>query len=155
VSDLIVFQCDENFNCAPQNVNTATLTGVTLATDARFTNGASMGFSLDLQSPEDDETGNLLPRRARRHAVFSASMPLGAARLGAEIAGSSQRYDDAANRVRMGGYGVLNLTADWNVSKGITLFARIDNVLDKDYELAAGYARGGRIIFAGVRGEIQ
>jgi vitamin B12 transporter len=38
VSQLIVFQCDVDFNCAPQNVNRATLEGVTLdSTRARTT----------------------------------------------------------------------------------------------------------------------
>ena len=33
----------------------------------------------------------------------------------------------------------------------VTLFARADNVFDKNYELAAGYATGGATVFAGVR----
>jgi vitamin B12 transporter len=155
VLDLIVFQCDANFNCAPQNVNRATLEGVTLALDARFDNGASIGASLDVQSPKDDVTGNLLPRRARRHGTLTAGLPVGPTRLGIEIVGSSLRYDDAANRVRMGGYGTLNLTAEWTVGNGVTLFARADNVLDKDYELASGFARSGATVFAGVRARFR
>jgi vitamin B12 transporter len=155
VEDLIVFQCDANFICAPQNVNRATLEGVTLALDARFDNGASVGASLDVQSPKDDVTGNLLPRRARRHGTFSAGLPIGPTRLGIEIVGSSLRYDDAANRVRMSGYGTLNLTAEWAVGNGVTLFARADNVLDKHYELASGFARSGATVFAGVRAQFR
>ena len=71
--------------------------------------------------------------------------------LVAEVVASSARYDDAANTRRMGGYAVVNLVAEWKVVKGVTLFLRGDNVLDKDYELAAGYATGGAQVFAGVR----
>jgi vitamin B12 transporter len=69
----------------------------------------------------------------------------------AEVVASSKRYDDAANTRKMGGYAVVNLVAEWKVVKGVTLFVRGDNVLDKDYELAAGYSTGGAQAFAGVR----
>ena len=151
VSQLIVFQCDANFVCAPNNVDRATLEGVTLGLDARTGNGASFAASLDLQSPQDDATGNLLPRRARQHGALTVGYPVGPVRVGVELIGSSLRYDDAANRVRMGGYTLVNLTAEWALPQGITLFARAGNVFDKRYELAAGFATGGATLFAGVR----
>ena len=151
VSQLIVFQCDANFNCAPHNVDRATLEGVTFGVEARADNGATVTASLDLQSPEDDVTGKLLPRRARQHGALTAGYPLGPARVGVELIASSLRYDDPANLLKMGGYAVVNVTAEWALSHGITLFARADNVLDRNYELAAGYATGGATVFAGVR----
>ena len=65
VSELIVFQCDANFNCLPQNVDSATLEGVTLGPQSVLARYARLTASLDLQNPTDDATGNLLPRRAR------------------------------------------------------------------------------------------
>ena len=41
----------------------------------------------------------------------------------------------------MAGYGILNLTAEWVVAKGWTAFMRADNVFDRDYQLAADFAR--------------
>ena len=151
VSQLIIFQCDANFNCAPNNVDRATLEGVTLGFDARTANGASVAASLDLQSPQDDATGRLLPRRARHHGAVTLGYPVGALRFGAELIGSSSRYDDSANRVRMGGYAIVNLVVEWAQSQGVTLFARAANVFDKNYELASGYATAGATLFAGVR----
>jgi vitamin B12 transporter len=150
VKSLIVFQCDAEFACAPQNVDRATLKGVTLSADASFGDTTLKG-SIDLQSPTDDATGNLLPRRARAHGAASAQQRWGAFTLGAELVASSKRYDDAANTRKMGGYAVVNLVAEWKAGRGVTLFVRGDNVLDKDYELAAGYATGGAQAFAGVR----
>jgi vitamin B12 transporter len=80
---------------------------------------------------------------------------LGPTRFGIELVGSSLRYDDAANQVKMGGYGAVNLTAEWAVGRDVTLFVRADNVFDKNYELAAGYAKGGTMVFAGVRAQIR
>ena len=150
VKELIVFQCDADFDCAPQNVDRATLEGVTLAGDLAWRD-TTVRASLDLQNPTDDATGNLLPRRARRHGAFSAQHRIGPATLTAEIVASSARYDDAANTRTMGGYAIVNVAAEWRVGKGVTLTLRGDNVLDKDYELAAGYATGGAQVFAGLR----
>ncbi|MGH8802590.1 MAG: TonB-dependent receptor domain-containing protein, partial [Casimicrobiaceae bacterium] len=136
VRDLVVFQCDANGNCQPNNVADATLRGVTLTGDLGW-NESTLRASVDLQSPTDDASGNLLPRRARRHASVSFSQPFGALRLVAECVVSSARFDDAANTRRMGGYGVVNLAAEWPLSHGVTLFARADNLFDKNYELAA------------------
>jgi vitamin B12 transporter len=151
VSSLIVFQCDASFNCAPYNVSRATLEGVTLGLEARGEGGATVAASLDLASPQDDLTGKLLPRRARQHGAVTAGYPLGPARVGIELVASSLRYDDPANLLKMGGYAIVNLTAEWALPHGVTLFARADNVFDKTYELAAGYGTGGAIVFAGVR----
>ena len=71
--------------------------------------------------------------------------------MGVELVASSLRYDDPANLLKMGGYAIVNLTAEWALAPGVTLFARADNVFDKNYELAAGYATGGATVFAGVR----
>jgi vitamin B12 transporter len=155
VSQLIIFQCDADFNCAPQNVNRATLEGVTLGLEARADNGATVTASLDIQSPKDDVTGKLLPRRARRHGAITTGYPVGPVRFGAELIASSLRYEDPANLVKMGGYAVVNLTAEWMVAPGWTLFARADNIFDKNYELAAGFGTGGATVFAGVRAVLR
>jgi vitamin B12 transporter len=155
VSQLIIFQCDADFNCAPQNVNRATLEGVTLGLEARADNGATVTASLDIQSPKDDVTGKLLPRRARRHGAITTGYPVGPVRFGAELIASSLRYEDPANLVKMGGYTVVNLTAEWMVAPGWTLFARADNIFDKNYELAAGFGTGGATVFAGVRAVLR
>jgi vitamin B12 transporter len=150
VSDLIVFQCDANFDCRPNNVADATLKGVTLAGDAQWRD-TSLHASVDLQSPTDADTGRLLPRRARRHGVVSLSQALGRARAVAEVVGSSARFDDAENQRRLGGYGIVNLVLEWMVDARTTLFVRGDNVFDRDYQLAADFSTGGARVFGGVR----
>ncbi|HEX3630893.1 MAG TPA: TonB-dependent receptor [Casimicrobiaceae bacterium] len=150
VRDLIVFECDADFNCAPQNIATATLQGVTL--DLRIRHGATIATaSVDLQRAEDDASGLLLPRRARRHAALAVDHSLGPVLLRAELSASSARFDDGANTRRMGGYALLNLLIEWPFDTHWTAFARLDNVLDKHYELAADYRTAGANLFAGVR----
>lgn len=149
VRDLIVFECDA-LACAPQNVADATLRGVTLELKLRRQAMAATA-SIDLQRPEDDASGLLLPRRARRHAALVVEHSLGSLRLSAELSASSARFDDAENTRRMGGYALLNLLLEWPFAARWTAFARLDNALDKRYELAADYRTAGANGFVGVR----
>ncbi|MCC6196557.1 MAG: TonB-dependent receptor [Burkholderiales bacterium] len=150
VDDLIVFQCDAAFVCLPQNVDRATLKGVTLGIDLTWRDTRITG-SLDLQDPQDDRTGNLLPRRARQHGALSALQQIGPVQAGVELVASSLRYDDAANTRKMGGYAIVNATLEWPFAKGWSLFVRGNNVFDKNYQLAADYSTGGAQVLAGVR----
>jgi vitamin B12 transporter len=150
VRDLIVFECDADFNCAPQNVADATLEGVTAELGARF-GELSAKASIDLQKPTDDSNGFLLPRRARRHAAMSLMQDTGPFHIGGEVVASSARFDDAANTRRMGGYALLNLTAEYRFGNRWTLLARLDNALNKQYELAADFNTAGANAFVGVR----
>jgi vitamin B12 transporter len=150
VDDLIVFECDANFNCAPQNVDRATLEGVTLGYDVTW-GETVLKTCVDVQKPEDDTNGHLLPRRAKRHGAVALTHAIGSLRIGAEWLASSQRFDDAANTRRLGGYAVTNLTLDYALAKAWTLVVRANNVFDKRYELAADYATPRANVFAGVR----
>jgi vitamin B12 transporter len=123
---------------------------VTLYGDAEWRD-TRLHASLDLQSPTDTTSGLLLPRRARRHGVLSLAQSFGRTRVIAEVVASSERFDDAANQRRLGGYGLVNLALEWSVDASTTLFVRADNVFDHHYELAADFATGGARVFAGAR----
>ena len=148
VRDLIVFQCDAS--CAPQNVADATLEGVTLELQW-LSASASIRASADFARPLDNATGNLLPRRARRYAALEATESFGPLQLGVQASATSARFDDAANTRRMGGYAIVNLTAEYTLATRWTLFAFLGNAFDKHYELAADYNTPGANIFAGLR----
>lgn len=150
VRDLIVFECDANLNCAPQNVSDATLKGLTFELAARMGDRAAKA-SLDLQNPRDDATGHLPPRRARRHGSASLEYPVGPLRVTAELIAASARFDDAANTRRMGGYALVNVAVEYSMAPRWTLFARLDNAFDKHYELAADFNTAGATVLAGVR----
>ena len=150
VDQLIVFRCDASFICTPQNVDRATLSGVTLGLDVDA-GTLTLAGSLDLGDPRDDATGNLLPRRARQHGALAVADSFGPVRAGVELIASSYRYDDAANQVRLPGYTLVNLTLEWNPVAAVTVFVRGDNVFDVDYRLAEGYSTGGAMVTAGLR----
>lgn len=90
-----------------------------------------------LQNPVDETQNQDLNRRARRFASFVESRAFGGWRVGGEWLVSGARNDSGGGR--LGGYGVVNLSARYNITKAWFVSARIDNLLDKDYELAYAY----------------
>ncbi|MDR1968966.1 MAG: TonB-dependent receptor, partial [Burkholderiaceae bacterium] len=141
--------CGSPFGCYV-NTGSAVLRGVTLSGAYRL--GAfQLGGSFDLQDPHDAATGNLLARRARRILKLNADTRLGDWKLGAELMAVSHRYDDAANTVRMGGYGLFNLYASATIARDWSVLARIDNLGGKNYQLAYGYVPPGRTLYLGLR----
>lgn len=134
----------------PQNVNNATLEGATLSYGAHLSVW-TMGISVDLQRPRDDDTGNRLARRADQQMSSNISRSFGNWSLGGEWQLVGDRYDDAANTKKLGGYGLVNLIADYRLQKDWTLFARANNIFDKYYETVNNYSTPGASLFVGVR----
>jgi vitamin B12 transporter len=134
----------------PANVNQASLRGTTLS-GATLLGGFRLDANLTLQNPEDAVTGKLLINRANEHGAVKISRSMGEWQVGGELIFSGERFADAENTLRMGGYGLLNLTASRNLDKDWSLQARLNNVFDKSYELAQGYGTPGVNMFVGVR----
>jgi vitamin B12 transporter len=141
--------CVSPYGCY-ENVSEASLQGVTLAGAHRLA-GVNWGAALDLQNPQNTATGKLLARRARRVFKLNADTRLSDWNVGAEWQAASRRYDDAANASALAGYGIVNLYASATLARQWQLLARIDNALARDYELASGYAMGGRKVYVGLR----
>lgn len=141
--------CASSFGCYT-NVNRATLQGATLSASQRF-GDVTLRASFDVQDPKDADTGNLLARRSKRHGTVGADWRVAGWTLGAEVQASSQRYDDAANTVKLGGYTLLNLSASTKITRDLNLVARVDNVSNKDYQYARLYATAGRTAYVGLK----
>jgi vitamin B12 transporter len=125
----------DSLTFVPFNVNKATLTGMTLSAAQQLGNWNLSG-SVDVQSPRDDDTDNLLVRRANRHASANVNYRLNDWRFGLEGISSSKRYNDANNDLSIAGYTIFNLTADYQINKAWKVQSRLNNVFDKDYALA-------------------
>ena len=54
-------------------------------------------------------------------------------------------------RVTLDSFTLLNLAARYQVSSTLSLFARIENAFDEDYEEIFGFSAPGRTAFAGIR----
>ena len=145
VANLITFgapgPCLDTFGCYA-NLGRAELEGLTLAGHTQLADVTLRG-SLDWHDPRNALTDKLLQRRAKRLALFGADTRFRGWTFGAEVQAAGERYEDANNTQRLGGYGLLNLYASTQLTPGLTLEGRIDNVGDKAYELARTYATPG------------
>ena len=151
VTDLIEFRPP---TFTPVNVSKALLRGATLTYDGRFSEWGA-GVALDFLDPRKEgngpNKGNRLARRAEKQMSSYLSRSLGNWDLRGEWQLLGNRYEDPANRVRLGGYGLVNLYADYRLQRDWVLFARANNIFDKDYETADNYATAGANVFVGVR----
>jgi vitamin B12 transporter len=146
IADLIVI--NDSFTTV-DNVASARIRGLSLT--GRWTGGPwSARAEATLQSPRNADTGGLLVRRAQRFGSVGLDWTAGPWRLGAELVAAGARYDDGANSpgARLGGYGLVNLSAAWAVRPGWSLAARLDNAADRAYTLVRGYDTPGRRLFA-------
>jgi vitamin B12 transporter len=134
------------------NTARAELTGVTLVAEQRVGRVAFSG-SLDFLDPRDEDTGNILPRRARRFGTVAALTRIGTWTTGAELQFAGERFNNAANTQPLPGYGLLNLHARTPIARDWSFLARIDNVGDKDYQTALGYNTPGRLFYVALQWE--
>jgi vitamin B12 transporter len=97
--------------------------------------------SMTVQSPIDQDTDTVLSRRARRFGNVTVSHPFGPLRVGGTWQLAGARTDGS---VPLSGYNVVNVSARYQIDRCWFLDARVDNLLNKRYELASTYNTPGR-----------
>ena len=132
------------------NVSRARLQGVTVEYGTVL-NDWKLHAAYDWLDATDADSGMRLGRRARNTFRADVTRNWGALETGVEWVLASSRYDNNYESNRMGGYGLVNLTARYAFSKTLALEARVNNVFDKQYELVRGYGTPGINAFAGIR----
>jgi vitamin B12 transporter len=111
----------------------------------------SAQISADFMKPIDEATGNRLQRRAARLGKTRLSYTPEPWGLGMELTAVGDRYDSTTQTRPLDRYEVVNLFAHYRIAPDLTLEGRIDNLFDKVYETAWGYATPRRGVFAGLR----
>jgi vitamin B12 transporter len=91
-----------------------------------------------------------LARRARQQSTLTADVPLWGWTLGTELQYVGERFDDAANATRLAPYSLLNLTANKPIDGAWRFLARLNNVTNRFYQLANGYATPGFNAYMGL-----
>jgi len=72
--------------------------------------------------------------------------------LGLDVLATGDRKDFGFPQdVTLDGYVLANLTAQWSVTTSLSLIARVENLLDEDYELADTYNTAGRGLYVSMR----
>ena len=139
-----------------ENIGEATTEGVEAFVSVAVTDRFKVRGDYTYTDAIDDTTGLELLRRPKHKASlnltwlptdrlsFSATMLYVGSQVDGNRSFSIQRLDADP-------YFLVNLAADYDLGKGVTLFARIDNLFDRRYESPTGFQRPGFGVFAGIR----
>jgi vitamin B12 transporter len=157
IKNLIQWADDGTGAWYPANIASASIKGQELGVAAQVGSWKFKG-DLTFQDPKDDVTSARLMSRAKRYSTLSSQYASVDYKLGAELRMVGSRYYDPSTPTLMAGYSLLNLYGEYKLNKDWKAFARVDNVLDRNYELAhvssapsAVYGVPGRTVFVGAR----
>ncbi len=151
IDELIAFDL---VSFLPQNISRAELRGVEGGAiwqqgPWRFEQTLSW---LQAEDRSDGATrGRALARRPEWSGRTTFGRRAGRADLAASVQFAGRRYDDLANTRELGGYAVVDLTAEWQLNPSVTLQGRLANAFDRRYETATLYPALGREVFLTVR----
>ena len=158
IDDFIIYTApaEAGSRTSTQNLNKAEIQGLTISGD-QFFGHFQMKGSLTSQSAKNEDTDKYLPRRASLIGNINLNYYIGNWNIGVEETFSGKRFDDKENIVNLSGYALTNIVTDYKINDKLKLNLRLNNVLDKDYSLAAEgrsgfkYQTPGRSLFANLR----
>ena len=159
IDDFIIYSNPlfiEGLRNTTQNLNKAEIQGLTISGDQFFGHFQIKGSATG-QSAKNEDTDKYLPRRASLIGNINLNYYIGNWNIGVEETFSGKRFDDKENIVNLSGYALTNIVADYKINDKLKLNLRLNNVLDKDYSLAAEgrsgfkYQTPGRSLFANLR----
>lgn len=159
--DLISVQFDpandpnDDFGFRAVNVDRAKNAGIEAT--YRYVDGLWSGTVTGIvQNPKDRSDDSPLLRRARRSVTAQVRRDFGIFYAATDVLGTSDRADVSAATgapTKDSGYVLWNLGGGVKLPHGFSVAARIENLLDRDYQTAAGYNQLGRAAYGTLRWE--
>lgn len=140
------------------NLDEAKTEGVEFSLDYRQTDKLDLGLAYTYLTAVDDESDDRLVRRPRHTLQLSADYRFtDSFRAGIRGTGYFDREDFQIaapfEQVDSEDYFVVQLVADWEIDKNWSVFARVENLLDEEYEPTIGFPALGRAGYIGARFE--
>ncbi len=159
ISDLIVTQFNPaTFTFTYKNIGSAETHGVEAFAAATLTEQLKVRADYTWTATQDNTTGlGLLRRPAHKLSVSTVWTPLDGLTLSSTVLYVSSWVDvnrDTAvfiPRLNAPAYTTVNLAANYEVNKNLTVFAHIDNLFDRDYQNPYGFERPRFGVFGGVK----
>ena len=109
---------------------------------------SSINFNKAIAKSTDFQKG----RRPNRSISLNLSKTSGKWKRNINWTAKSWAWDKDAhtNEVKLGGYGLLNLSTSYDFTDSLSVYLNRKNVLDKDYEMARGYKTLGKTTTLGL-----
>ncbi|MGH8496692.1 MAG: TonB-dependent receptor domain-containing protein [Gammaproteobacteria bacterium] len=149
IDDLIEFMTisSDPFIGENRNIEKARIRGIEAGYELR---GELWRFraAATVQDPENVTDGMRLLRRARRNLTFSVGRGFGPHELGLDVLASGDREDFGSSMpAELGGYVLANLTGRFTLTRQWSLRAKLENLLDAEYETVNGFNSAGRGLY--------
>ncbi|MEE8118811.1 MAG: TonB-dependent receptor, partial [Gammaproteobacteria bacterium] len=145
IDDLITIDFSQ-FPSTAQNIEKASIRGIELRHDLVKGNWR-YSSEVILQETEDEQTGAPLPRRADRSLSSSISRLFGRHEISLNLLATDERKDSPFSQIINAGYVLLNLQGRLQINPKLSLNGKIENLLDRDYQTAAGFNNPDRSVF--------
>lgn len=132
------------------NIDKAEIQGIEVNATLRITDKVNIKGGYTYLDTEDKSTGQRLPFIPKDKLNLSAEFSTKDISVIADYTFVSKRYDKNAKR-NLSSYSLVNLSSNYKATKDITLFVRIENLFDEDYEEVGNYGTPGFSIFGGMK----
>jgi vitamin B12 transporter len=129
-----------------ENVGKAQIDGIEAEIGTQLM-GWNSKLNMNLLSPKNRVTNARLPRRAEKTLSYDLSRSFGQFDLGAHVLAQADRFDDVLNKTKVAGYVTVDLRTAYHLSKNWMLSAKLNNMLDKDYQTVSTFNTAGRNFF--------
>lgn len=137
------------------NIGRASTSGVEAFFSADVTDDLRLRLDYTFTDAVDDDSGQQLLRRPKNKLTLSAGWrPMKQLLLTGSVGYIGEAADIdrvASTRVTLPGYTLVNVGAEYEVNDNVTLFGRINNLFDKQYQPLAGFEGQGLAAFGGVK----
>jgi len=156
IDDLIQYVAmptlDNPYNGVNENVDRARIRGLEAGWDYVDQDWQAR-LAGSRQDPVDRLDGSTLLRRAKASGTLSLTRRIAAEEFGLDLLASGPRadIDNYGDPVHDGGYTLVNLFWRTTLSPGLALGLKLENALDKRYQVAYGYNTMGRGLFGSMR----
>lgn len=158
IKNLIVNTFDAAFNARYMNVGAARMYGIESFASVAVTDQLKIRGDYTYTHARDEATDLELLRRPTHKASLTGTWsPTNQLNLSATLVYVSSWVDvnrDTAvfiPRLDAPSYTTVNLAANYDVDKHLTVFARADNLFNAQYQVPFGFLRPGLGVFGGVR----
>lgn len=134
------------------NVGRSVIQGVTTSYDGSLLGLNVMG-SVDYQNPQNSDAGTALAYHPQGFGSLTVEKSVTDWKVGAQMQaqGSQQTSPGSKSNATLGGYALFNLYGNVKLYKDVSLFARLNNVFDKQYQTVQNYTTPGSNVFVGLR----
>ena len=133
-----------------RNLKTTRNRGLELS-GVQYVSDWELRASLTVQDPIDLSTNDRLIRRPSTLGSLGAVTKFDKWRVGGNLSYTGSREDyDATGTTTVDPYWLVHLTTRYQIDKNLSVFGRIENLLNANYQTAWGYQQPARGLFMGI-----